>query len=329
MQMEDELASINLLCGASWGGLKVMTATSGPGLDLMEEGIGYAYETEAPCVIVDVMRGGPGGGQATLGAQGDVMSARYGNHGDNEMIILAASSAQEALDLTIRAFNLSEKYLTPVILLTDEIVGHTRENVVFPDNPEIFNRVKPEPGEDYMPFHATESEGFVPKRLSFGDGAQLMVDAQLHDEYGVRCGHLVDKSAQLIHRLADKVLYNIDDISDYEMKEVEDADAIIISYGSVARPALRAMKDARAEGLKVGWVKLKTVYPFPTQLMKDLAKKCKNFIVPEMNLGRIIKEVEWATKLDATPVTKVGGELHTPKEIYDVVKEVLKNASTC
>ena len=324
MQMEDELASINLLCGASWGGLKVMTGTSGPGLDLMQEGIGFAYETEAPMVIVNVQRGGPGGGQATMGAQGDVMSARYGNHGDTEMIVLAASSAQEALDLTIRAFNLSEKYLMPVILLTDEIVGHTRENVVLPENAEIFNRVKPEPGESYLPFGADESTGFVPKRLSFGEGAQLMVDAQLHDELGVRCGHLVDKSAKLVRRLANKVLYNIDDISDYELRETEDAELIVVSYGSVARPALRAMKEARAEDLKVGWVKLRTVYPFPDKLIRSLAEHCKKFVVPEMNLGRIIKEVEWASKLDAIPVTKIGGELHTPQDILDVIKEALK-----
>ena len=323
LQMEDELASINLLLGASWGGMKAMTATSGPGLDLMHETIGFAYEAEMPCVIVDVQRGGPSGGQATMGAQGDIMSARYGAHGDTEMIVLTASSAQEALDQTIRAFNLSEKYLTPVFVMTDEIVGHTRENVAIPENPFIFNRVKPEPGENCLPFDADESLNYIPKRNDFGEGAQLMVDQQLHDEYGVRCGHLIDKSAHLIKRLAKKISYNAADIIEYETKETDDAEVIIISYGSVARPALRAMREARAQGGKVGWVKLKTLYPFPKELLADLAKNCKKFVVPEMNLGQMLKEVEWATKLDAVPVTKVGGELHSPDDILAVVKEVL------
>jgi len=324
MQMEDELASINAMIGATWGGKKTMTATSGPGFSLMQEGIGYAVETETPCVVIDVMRGGPSTGQPTLSSQQDVYQAKYGSHGDYELIVLVPSSAQEALDLTIRAFNLAEKYLVPVIVLSDEIVAHTRERVVFPINPEIINRKKPVEGQEYIPFDATEKTNFIPYRANFGEGHNILVDGQLHDGFGNRIGHVPSKSAALVKRLCNKVKENIDDISDYEEKETEDADIIIVSYGSTARPALRAMRDARKEGIRVGWIKLRTLFPFPEKRLRQLANNVNYFLVPEMNLGKIVNEVERTTKKNTISISKIGGELHTPTEILNVIKEVIK-----
>lgn len=324
IQMEDELASINAVIGAAWGGAKSMTATSGPGFTLMQEGIGYAVTTETPCVVVDVMRGGPSTGQPTMAAQQDVYQAKYGSHGDYELIVLVPSSAQEALDMTIRAFNLSEKYLVPVLVLTDEIVGHTRERVVFPTNPEIVNRRKPSNVQSYIPFDATKETRYVPDRADFGEGYNILVDGQLHDAWGNRVGHIAADSAALVKRLCNKILENIDDISDIEAREIDDAEIVIVAYGSSSRPALRAMKEARDQGLKVGLVKLKTLFPFPEKQLKAIAAKAEAFVVPEMNLGKIVNEVERVTKKKTISIAKIGGELHTPHEILDVIKEVAR-----
>lgn len=323
LQMEDELASVNALIGAAWGGMKPMTATSGPGFSLMQEGIGYAVVSETPCVILNVMRGGPSTGQPTSSAQQDVYQARYGSHGDYELIVLTPSSAQEALDMTIRAFNLAERFLVPVIILTDEIIGHTRERVLIPSQTEIVNRRAPAVGEEYVPFHAEKEDRWVPARANFGEGRHLLVDGQLHDGYGNRVGHIADKSAALVRRLCAKITDNVDLITDIEMRETEDAEVIIVSYGSTARPALRAMKDARAAGMKVGWVKMKTLFPFPEKEIALLAQKAKAFIVPEMNMGKIVHEVERIVKKQTISIPKVGGELHTPDEILRVIQEVL------
>ncbi|MHB1651309.1 MAG: 2-oxoacid:acceptor oxidoreductase subunit alpha [Desulfitobacteriaceae bacterium] len=321
MQMEDELASINAVIGAAWGGMKAMTATSGPGFSLMQEGIGYAAETETPCVILDVMRGGPSTGQPTLSSQQDVYQAKYGSHGDYEIIVLTPSSAQEALDMTIRAFNLAEQFLVPVIILTDEVVGHTRERVVIPDVYETINRKKPLPGQEYIPFKP-EEDG-IPLRADFGEGYNILVDGQLHDEYGNRVGHIPSKSAALVQRLCDKINKNRSSLKDIEMRNVEDAELVIVSYGSTARPALRAMIDAREAGMKVGWVKIRTLFPFPEEELATLAKKVYTFIVPEMNVGKIVNEVERVTKRHVLSLPKVGGDLHTPEEIINMIKEVV------
>jgi len=318
MQMEDELASINAIVGASWGGIKAMTATSGPGFSLMQEGIGYAAVTETPCVIVNVMRGGPGTGQPTLSSQQDVYQAKYGSHGDYEPIVLVPSSAQEALDLTVRAFNLAEEFLVPVIVLTDEIVGHTREKVAIRSPGEIKSRRKPGQGE-YIPFRPMPDH--VPLRANFGEGYHILVDGQLHDEYGNRVGHIPEKSAQHVQRLCDKINQNLDRISDVETRNIEDAEIVIVSYGSSSRPALRAMKEARAQGLKVGWVKLKTLFPFPDEQLSTMPARA--FLVPEMNVGKIVREVKRATGKLCLALPKLGGELHTPAEILKALKEVV------
>jgi 2-oxoglutarate ferredoxin oxidoreductase subunit alpha len=315
IQMEDELASINALIGAAWGGMKAMTATSGPGFSLMQEGIGYMAVTQTPGVIVNVMRGGPSTGQPTLPSQQDVYQARYGSHGDYEIIVLAPSSAQEALDLTIRAFALAERYATPVIVLSDEIVGHTRERVVLPENPDTSSRKKPPPGWDYKPHEPIAAEGGVPYRAHFGEGYNILVDGQLHDDMGTRKGHDPVASARCVENICAKIRNNIDSISDYTLYDTEDAEAILVAYGSVARTALRAQRDARAAGKKVGMVRLRTLFPFPEKLFADLARDNRRFFVPEMSLGRMWRDVRLASGLPTISLPKIGGEMHTPAEI--------------
>lgn len=319
IQMEDELASVNALVGAAWGGNKAMTATSGPGFSLMQEGIGYMAVTQTPAVIVDVMRGGPSTGQPTLSSQQDVYQARYGSHGDYEVIVLAPSSAQEALEMTIRAFNLSEQFLVPVIILSDEIVGHTRERVVFPENVELTSRVKPPPGWDYKPYEPIAANNGVPYRANFGEGHNILVDGQLHDAMGTRKGHDPAASARCVMNLCDKIRNNVDLIADYEAHAVDDADIILVAYGSVARSALRAARDAREAGKKVGMVKLRTLFPFPEKYFAGLARAGRTFVVPEMSLGRMWRDVRLATDCPTVSLPKIGGEMHTPDEILQAI----------
>jgi len=320
VQMEDELASINAVVGAVWGGAKALTATSGPGYSLMQEGIGYAAVTETPCVIIDVMRGGPSTGQPTMTSQQDVYQAKYGSHGDYEPIVLVPSSAQEALDMTIRAFNLSEKYLVPVSVLTDEVVGHTRERVVIPDSPEVYNRVAPPEGEEYVPFRGQEALGGVPYRANLGEGHNLCVDGQLHDERGMRVGHLTGPSGELVKRLMAKINDNIDDISDYELYSTEDADIIVVAYGSTARVALRSVLDAREAGIKAGLIKLKTLFPFPDAMIRQQVGTASRVIVPECNAGKICNEVQRVVNVPVESMPKFGGAMHVPAEILDAIK---------
>lgn len=315
IQMEDELASVNAMSGAAWGGLKPMTGTSGPGFTLMQEGIGYMCITQTPGVIINVMRGGPSTGQPTLSSQQDVYQARYGSHGDYELIVLAPSSVQEALDLTIRAFNLAEKYLVPVIVLSDEIVGHTRERVVFPEQPEIVNRRKPPRNWSYKPYEPIAVNNGVPYRANFGEGYNILVDGQMHDHMGTRKGHDPGASVACLREICDKITDNVDDIVDYEAYDVDDADLILVAYGSVARTTLRAARDARAEGRKVGMIKLKTLFPFPDKFFAGLARAGRRFAVPEMSMGRMWRDVQLATGCPTLSLPKLGGEMHTPEEI--------------
>ncbi len=323
LQMEDELASMNALIGASWGGLKAMTATSGPGFSLKQEGIGYAVVTETPCVVLNVMRGGPSTGQPTLASQQDVLQAKYGSHGDYELIVLVPSSAQEAFDLTVRAFNLSEKYLVPVIILSDEIVGHTRERVVVSGGASVVGRKKPLPGEPYAPFRGEPSNGGVPYRANFGEGHAILVDGQLHDETGNRIGHLPGPSAALVQRLCGKITDNEEDIRDLDARWTDDADVIVLSYGSAARPGLRAVKMAREKGIRAGWIKLRTLFPFPEDYIRSIAAE-KTFIVPELNVGKIARELERSILRKVISMPKLGGELHAPSEILETIEEVFR-----
>ena len=315
IQMEDEIGSINALFGAAWSGRKVMTATSGPGFSLMQEGIGYAALTQTPCVIVNVQRGGPSAGQATISSQQDVMQARYGSHGDYEIIVLAPSSCQEALDLTLRAFNLAEEFLTPVIVLSDEIVGHTQERVIIPEAPQVINRRPPPKEHDYRPFAPVIENGGVPYRANIGEGHRILVEVQLHDEMGIRKGHIPKDSARCLNNICDKIRNNRDKIDDFETAYIDDATSIVVAYGSTARPALRAVKEARGAGKKVGFVKLKTLFPFPDSLLSDLARPGVSFFVPEMNIGKICREVRAATGSRVVSLAKIGGDMHTPMEI--------------
>ena len=321
LQMEDEIASIVSLVGASWGGWKAMTATSGPGFCLMQEGIGMAAITETPCVIVDGQRGGPASGQSTDPSQGDVFQARYGSNGDYALIVLAPSTSQEMFDLTVRAFNLSERYRVPTIGLADEVVGHTREIVRIPprEELEVISRKQPTvPPEEFLTFRP-DPDG-VPPMPAFTTGYRLAVTTQVHGEDGYRADHRTAEA--LVRRLCDKVERNVDEIAQVEGLYLDDADVVVLSYGAVARSALRAVKDARAEGRKVGWLKLKTLWPFPASQVRNVAGRARSILVPEMNLGRMALEVERVAsgRCRVVPLPRLGGRCHTPAEIRAAIE---------
>jgi len=324
IQMEDEIASISAVIGAAWGGMKACTATSGPGFSLMQEGIGYAAETETPCVIIDVMRGGPSTGQPTQSSQQDVMQAKYGSHGDYEVIALCPSSVQESYELTVKAFNLAEHYRVPVILLTDEIVGHTREKLRIPAAIEVVDRRRPSAApETYTPY-APLPDGLLDGMPSFGQGYNLLVDGQLHDEWGIRAGHDPVLSGKLMERLCRKITDHADRLVDVEPLFLDDADVVVIAYGSVARSATAAVKQARAEGCRAGMVKLKILWPFPDDALRKAIRNARKIIVPEMNIGKICREVQRLNDRRQTIVSlpKLGGTMHTPQEILDGIRRV-------
>ncbi len=325
IQMEDEIASMAATIGASLAGLKSMTATSGPGFSLKQENIGYAAIAEVPCVIVNVQRGGPSTGLPTSPAQGEIMQSKWGTHGDHPIIVVAPSSVKETYDLTIRAFNLSEKYRTPVIILMDEIIGHMREKVVLMDSPEIeiINRKKPTVSkENYMPFKADED--FVPPMANYGEGYNFHVTGLIHDETGFPSNN-PKVADSLIRRLEDKIEKNKEDIVKWEEKDTEDAEVIILSIGCVARAADAAMKILRKKGYKVGTFRPITVWPFPEKRLKELSEKVNTIIVAEMNLGQMVLEVERICKCSCKieRVNKVNGEIITPEEIITKIEEVL------
>lgn len=321
IQMEDEIASIGAVIGASWAGVKAMTATSGPGFSLMQESIGYAFMTETPCVIVDVQRAGPSTGQATKCAQGDVMQSRWGTHGDYSAIVLSPNSVQEMFDLTIRAFNLAEKYRTPVILLSDEVVAHMREKVVVPPikQLEIVNRRKPKPGE--KAFFGSEE---VPPMPAVGEGFNVAVTGSTHDEYGVRftADPLVHR--RLVERLNGKIQNHMDEIVDVECCNVGKCAVGIVAYGCTSRAVYDVVEEAEEKGIKVGYVRLKTLWPFPDKIVRKLAETTHKIIVPEMNLRQVFHEVKRAVegKAKVVPLNKIGGgELITPEELLDKILE--------
>lgn len=325
IQMEDEIAGIAAAIGASLTGAKSMTATSGPGFSLKQENIGYAALTEIPLVIVNVQRGGPSTGLPTAPGQGDLMQAMWGTHGDHPVICLTPDSVKETFDLTIRAFNLAEKYRTPVILLTDEITGHMREKIEIPDASEIevIDRVKPQVGETYKAYKVCEGD-IVPKMADFGSGFRYHVTGLMHDETGFP-SNSTKNAGVLMDRLMAKVEDHKDDIIDFEELEVEDAEYLIVSYGGTARTAKAAIKTLRAEGIKVGLFRPITVWPFPEERMLELSKKVKDIIVAELNYGQMKLEVERVTKGNC-PIRfcgKANGEVLTPEELIQKFKEVL------
>jgi len=324
IQMEDELGSIAAVIGASYAGVKAMTATSGPGFSLMQENIGLAVMTETPLVIVDIMRGGPSTGQPTKPGQQDMMQAKWGSHGDYEIIALAPSSVQEMFDLTIECFNLSERFRVPVFLMADEIVAHMWERVIIPE-PEkiqIVNRKKPNVSPaDYLPFKPDED--LVPPMACFGEGYRVHVTGLTHDERGYPQTDSPEIQEQLVRRLCDKIRKNADKIVRVKEFMLEDAEVAVITYGIPARAAVSAVKKAREEGIKAGLLRLITVWPFPERQIAELATRVKGIVVPELNYGQIVREVERVAK--GTPVhfiPKFGEALHTPMEILDGIRRM-------
>ncbi len=324
IQMEDELASMNAVLGAAWGGAKAMTATSGPGFSLMMENLGLGIMTETPCVLVNVQRGGPSTGLPTLVGQADMMQARWGSHGSYEIIALCPSSPQEFFDLTIEAFNLSEQYRTPVLVMADESVGHMTERVVIPpaESLKLYPRRKPTvPPDQYRPF-AGDTDG-VPAMACAGEGYHLHVTGLTHDERGYPATSTAAAQDKLIRRLVAKIRDNRADITHVESEGLEDAEVIVVAYGISARIALWPIEMARAEGIKVGWLKLVSVWPFPEDLIRQSAKKTKAFVVPEINYGQIALEVERCAGGDARTllVPHAGGDVHEPKVILEAIRQ--------
>lgn len=324
IQMEDEIGALGAVIGAVWGGLKGMTATSGPGFSLMQEHIGYAVMTETPLVIVNMQRGSPSTGQPTMASQSDMMQARWGSHGDYEIIALSPSSVQECFDFTAEAFNLAEKYRVPVMVMSDEIIGHMREKITIPEEVNITYRKMPEESpEKYLPYKApSDGTSAMP---AFGDGYKVHITGLTHDERGYPDASNPQTHFKLVNRLCNKIRKHTDDIARIKDEFTEDADVIILSYGAPARSALTAVKNAREQNIKAGYVKLETVWPFPEKLIKDAATSAQKVIVVEMNLGQIYYEVERILPdKEVELLPKIGGEIHLPTEILDKIQDISK-----
>lgn len=322
IQMEDEIASLAAVIGASLGGSKAMTATSGPGFSLMQEHIGFAIMAEVPCVIVNVMRGGPSTGMPTSPSQGDVMQARWGTHGDHPAIVLAPSSVGEVFELTVKAFNLAERFRTPVILLYDEIIGHTRESVVLPDSVTVVERTRPgAETEDFWPKKAA-SDG-VPEMAAFGDGHRFHVTGLAHDSRGFPTDDSSVAEA-LITRLHDKIEAHTDEIVEVETVMMDDAEIAIFAYGIVGRSAREAVDRARADGIKAGLIRPLTLWPFPSAQVAEAAQQVDTIVVAEMNLGQLIGEVERAAggRAEIVGHLRADGEPITPTALRDVLAKL-------
>jgi 2-oxoglutarate ferredoxin oxidoreductase subunit alpha len=324
VQMEDELASISAVLGASWAGVKAMTSTSGPGFSLMMENIGLGAMLETPCVIVNIQRAGPSTGLPTLVGQQDIMQARWGSHGSYEIIALAPSSPQHIFDLTIEAFNLSEKYRVPVLIMSDEVVGHMSEKVVIPkiDSATLIERRKPtnKPNE-YMPYKIIDD--MVPPMAVAGDGYHFHVTGLTHDERGYPV-MTADAQDKLVRRLVDKIRLNSNDIIKYNDFQLDDAEVVVCAYGITTRVAQFAVESARDEGIKAGMLQLITIWPFAEDRIKALAKQARAFVVPEINAGQIVFEVERCVghKCKTVLVPHMGGGVHSPQDILKVIREV-------
>lgn len=325
IQMEDELASMNAVLGAAWAGAKAMTSTSGPGFSLMMENLGLGIMMETPCVLVNVQRGGPSTGLPTLVGQGDMMQAQWGSHGDYSIIALAPSSPQELFDLTIHAFNLSEIYRTPVLVMTDAEVGHMTEKVVIPppEEIEVVPRRKPTvPPEEYQPYRVAPGE-WVPPMAVAGDGYRIHTTGLTHDERGYPATG--DDQAQwpLVQRLIDKIEKNKQDIIMLEKDSLDDAEVVVVSYGIAARTAIWPIQMAREEGIRVGLLRLVTVWPFPDEQIRDLAGQVGAIVVPEINMGQIVREVERcaAGQAEVSLVPHPGGGIHDPQKVLNAIRQ--------
>ncbi|MCK9274237.1 MAG: 2-oxoacid:acceptor oxidoreductase subunit alpha [Syntrophales bacterium] len=323
MQMEDEIASIGAVIGASCTGMKAITATSGPGFSLMQENIGFAAEAEIPCVIINVMRFGPSTGLPTHPSQADFMQSRWGTHGDHPVIVIAPYTAREAYRETGRAVNFSEKYRVPVIILMDEILGHLRERVEFKEEDIVkeVNRKGPEAGVPFFPYEHTDD--WIPPFANFGSGYRCHITGLIHDRTGFPTNNpeIVD---QVMRRMNGKIDKHIDEICRISTVDVEDAEIVIVAFGSVARSAAEVVRIMRSMGKKIGLIRPVTLWPFPDREIKKAAEGKKAIIVPEMNLGQMVREVirtiEGETPVH--PLNRIDGELITPRDIIDFIEEM-------
>jgi len=317
IQMEDEIASMGAVCGASLAGMKAITATSGPGFSLKQELIGYAAMAEIPLVVINVQRMGPSTGLPTAPAQGDVMQSRWGTHGDRGVIALSPASVRECFDLTVQAVNFSEKLRVPVIVLLDEVIGHMRERVELPADGEIEVLTRKRPivlPQEYLPYKP-DDDG-VPPMSAFGDGYLPHVTGLVHGYDGLPISEDAVVTDELIRRLHTKIERVQGEITLYTEAFLEDAETVIIAYGCTARVAVAAVKEARSQGMKVGLLKLITIWPFPGKLVEDIGKKAGIVIVPEMNYGQLVGEVErYIPRQKVISVTRLDGELFVPEEI--------------
>ncbi len=323
IQMEDEIASMGAVLGAAWGGRKAMTATSGPGFSLMMENLGLGIMTETPCVLVNVQRGGPSTGLPTLVGQQDMMQARWGSHGDYQVIALCPNSPQECFDLTIEAFNLSETYRLPVLVMTDEVIGHMNEKVIIPPASEIHlvprRHTTRAPGE-YRPYEADED--LVPPMVAAGEDYRIHVTGLTHDERGYPAV-VAPVQERMVPRLSEKILRNRERIVRYAADGIEEAEVIVVCYGITSRVARLAVDMARARGRKVGLFRLITAWPFPESAIRDLAGRVRGFVVPEINLGQMVFEVERcaAGRARVLLVPHAGGAVHDPETILAAIEE--------
>lgn len=324
VQFEDEIGSIASILGASWAGMKTMTATSGPGISLMNENIGLGAMMEVPCVVVNVQRGSPSTGLPTMWGQSDMMQARWGSHGDYEIIALSPNSPQEFFNLTIEAFNLAEEYRVPTIILSDAIVGHMTEKVVIPppDELHIVERkyTKLVPGE-YLPYEP--DGGLVPPMIKAGDGYRIHTTGLTHDErgYPVMSGEVQER---LVKRLVDKINLNAERIIRLEEIDTDDADVVVVSYGITSRVIWPGIELARKKGIKVGYLRLITIWPFPEQRIRELSERISGFVMVEMNLGQILYEVERCSVAKTLFVGNPGGKIQTPGEVCQAIEEAAK-----
>ncbi|MDH3943496.1 MAG: 2-oxoacid:acceptor oxidoreductase subunit alpha [Anaerolineae bacterium] len=329
IQMEDELASMAAIIGGSAAGKRSMTATSGPGFSLMMENLGLAAFMEVPCVVVNIQRGGPSTGLPTAAGQGDVMQAKWGSHGDYSVVAYAPWSPQEIFDLTVLAFNVSDRYRVPALMMSDEVIGHMVERVEIPEPDKIpyWGRKRPDRNNGHTNgngrFHTfkPDEDDLVPPMGFAGEGYKMHFTGLTHDESGIP-DLSPDVHNDLTKRLIEKIDRNADDIIRFEEYSLDDAKIVVVSFGCTARSARRAVRDARAQGIPVGMLRLISLWPFPEKVVKDLAESADEFIVAEMNLGQMSREVERHVRRSVTGVHHGGGAMIRPETILDAIKEV-------
>ena len=324
VQMEDEIASLAAAIGASVGGMKAMTGTSGPGFSLMQEHIGYAAMAEVPCVVVDVMRGGPSTGLPTSPSQGDVMQARWGTHGDHPIIVLAPASVREIHDLTIRAFNLAERFRTPVIVVYDEVLGHVRERVILPETVDVVDRRRPTvPPERYAPY-AADDDGVAPL-MPFGEGYRFHMTGLVHDERGYPTNDSAAADA-LIRRLHGKIDEHLAEVEDVERTLLDDAEVAVFAYGIVAAAARDAIGMARDRGIRAGLLRPITLWPFPEGAVAETAARVRSLVVAELNMGQMVREVRAAAasgNAELVGLFRADGEAITPQAILERIESLV------